>query len=122
MSRDDLAPKPPAPVRLERPNDDLDVCASSRDACGSYSPGSPWPMSSGSRRFEPDLNADDGRFECLSPCDCSGSYEPAPGVSAAPWKKGSSCCAVREPKPGLARDMRPTDRARSVAIDDDECS
>ena len=85
-ARADCEPKPPAPSFDERPNDFCEVAAIPMASYASYCPGSPICSSTFDNRFEPDLNADDGRFASRrAPALVAMPavlYEPGPGVAA----------------------------------------
>ena len=70
----------------ERPNDFCEVAAIPMASYASYCPGSPICSSTFDSRFEPDLNADDGRFASRrAPALVAMPavlYEPGPGVAA----------------------------------------
>ena len=116
--RADSAPKAPEPDRAKLDADFFDVvpivCASV-----TYAPGSPICSSTFTSRFDPDLNADDGRCASRRAPALAAMpavlYDPGPGPSAVPdGVNGRSCCAVFVPKPAAARLCLATDRATSA--------
>ena len=92
-ARADCEPKPPAPSFDERPNDFCEVAAIPMASYASYCPGSPICSSTFDNRFEPDLNADDGRF----------ASRRAPALVAMPAVLHRASARRRRPPVRLAR-------------------